>query len=501
MSTGNCPTEISTNSEIVTITMNHGWAILSAEFEPLLRDVLSSPKTVFDRVGSRVGHRSENHVRYERRDDATLVVLEGCVPRLCECLNRHGKRVKVIDNRPMIPIQINDAAGIEAGSLGAAILRHRSGLLEVPRQSRIRVVAALVRSLPQARILIVFDTVEEVDQFAIQLSAEAGCYVGRAHLRKWSSSNRIVCLTYASLDSSYHSDWDVVICADARKTLSRLAIRSLAFFAARGQRRYAIIENQSQVTPRFALDYECLFGRTIWHAHGGRHTPRIQVEFASMVPRAEQTPRDRRENRSRSRSRKISLSARELRETYWRNELVNSTIASVATALVSKDVAKLGEFGVFVGEVDPFAARPAMLRVAVVVESTRQAQELATRLPGWEVRSAVPKASGDSTSPDIQPLPRLSIVTQVEVDRHRTFEADVVVMALRGTQAFLPGSIRRQRDVTIIDVVDDETQPDSARESRRHSYASLGGIVATSGAQQEYRREAARTARRSSQLG
>jgi hypothetical protein len=121
------------------------------------------------------------------------------------------------------------------------------------------------------------------------------------------------------------------------------------------------------------------------------------------------------------------------RRTLWSNLGRNKVIATVAQALTHGGFKELRRFGVprwMRNRIRQFPDR----MIAVLVESTEHAQELAALLPGWMVRSAVPGkgvAAHEKKMTGRGAARTGAILTQAYAGLHG-LEADILIRATGG---------------------------------------------------------------------
>ena len=110
------------------------------------------------------------------------------------------------------------------------------------------------------------------------------------------------------------------------------------------------------------------------------------------------------------------------RRAYWHNDRRNDYIAAVARAFDSMDAGKLRKYGVLFRGGQPALRNAPESVIVVMVASTEQGRELAKRLPGWKLVSAV----AGSGSKEVESA--RSIVTEWKASKS-TIDADVIIRA------------------------------------------------------------------------
>ena len=474
-----------------TIRIDRGFAVVDAAYAPLLCPDLSYEQIQFrheqnNRVNSRLVRRNV----YEYCDDGTLCTSEGCVERVARRLQQEGIKVEIEDSSP---ISTADACGPtdELWSLDPrlpvvreVVSVRRMGVLEVPRgRQRARFAAGLCGIFPRSKVFVACATRKIAKELADALAELLGCEVDAVHQREWHFRSRVVCGTFASFDSSSACDWDIVLFEDAEAGAGKLLWENLASYGMNRKRRYAFSSDRSLWAAADNLRCDVAFGPTIFRAgrsnREGCH--QIKVVFATGPLCGERRETSRRDSRRRPTSRDAAeraVGTRQRRESLWRNESRNNTITEIADGFATGRSDAIWQAGLFLDQADPFQGIPDSPRVAVLVETVEHATRLSRSLPGWTVCVVRPREidlSQPQQAANGYRLPERAIVTVVRAERYHHFDADVLIMAIGGSQTYLPrGLSHRWKNILVVDLVDDEGSPEADSQQRRHRYLAIG---------------------------
>jgi hypothetical protein len=466
---------------LVQIVLRKHFARLDADVAHLLRPLLA-PAVPFFRQGGRRGHQRRQAITpcFEVDGTGGIVTLAGLVPRIVDHLQASGYAVHVCDETVWLTLKAADDSrlAIAAGHpedqhlLRAVAASPRGQLLVRGEGDVARVIAAIGTLLPRARMLVVASTQREVQSVHRRLGRVADRPVTMDMAEAWRVANRLMVCTASLFTCASGDDWDVVIFCGAGAVLAQQSFRRALRLD--DQLRYAIVQSFQRLGPHARLQMEAACGPEIYRAgNPAAGAATVQVLFvpspASGIP-----------------TRGMYLAGKRL--GIWCNDERNDVIAALATAIARGDTIALEQWGLRPASIAPHLPRGnERASIVILVESTEHAQQLLGRLPGWEIKAAVPQNIGTKDAPSLPPVAGKSIVTVLYAEQHG-IDADIVIRGDGGSQwplsqvVLQPQGQQDRDEVVIIDFVaasdgnDRGRLQQRARDYQRHGW-KVGNIV------------------------
>jgi hypothetical protein len=404
--------------------------------------------------GYQLRGRTERLYRYA--PDGALLVPAGLVPLAVDRLTAAGFQVHVdncysLDPRARPSEQVLGDVLVPDPKFLAAVAAAPRGLIEVRGAADVvRRVAMICRLFPMARTMIATNVSRKrMHKFRRRLEVAGAGAVHTLDYYPWSwEGGRLVCRLVDLGNSVQAPDraFDVVVLPDAIGAVA--PAHQVALARLRCHRVYGFFLANAAVSARTRLDLQALVGPCIYRAPDSRGVPAtVTVRWLEppWVPPAGDVGALQRK-----------------RLVYWHNDRRNDFLAAVARALRDRDDKALAERGLLLAE-DDCPSDPGWDRrgVAVLVESTEHGRELVRRLPGWEMRDAVPVPPGCRPrllDPLLWGLFDRTIFTCAVAARERMLDVDVLVLAGPEWPAALAKSLPRSltgwRHVLLVDLAD-----------------------------------------------
>jgi len=439
---------------------------------PLLDPHLTYRRKWFEQ-GGRTGYQGheEDFVLWQFDVHDRMAVPVGLLPRVLRVLAEHGYEVTVTDHRKFkdnfqIDTKFAKSLRPEDQPLVEAVRQNPLGQIEVEDfADMIEKMRLIVNLHPKAHVLIPVATRKTAWKVQDGLfNEDAGWGV---HLlggkEGWPREPyRCMVCTFSRLQTCHTEDWEIVLLPDPLGAIgdrnSEAMARLHGNFNTKNHRVYSFVQSGLRLGRRDRIRLELLSGQII-HRLGPKQAG-IRVLWLP-TPACSAIDKD-------------ATALEFKRRAYWRNDRRNDYVAAVARAFDSMDAGKLRKYGV------PFSGGQPALRnapesvVVVLVASTEQGRELAKRLPGWKLVSAV----AGSGSKEVESA--RSIVTETRASKS-TIDVDVLIRAggSAGTGCFKGlaplADAQTKRDVILVDFEDQfDRRAVRDRASRRREYELLG---------------------------
>lgn len=452
----------------VTITVNGGLSQVRPACTEVLAPVLSYEEVFFNH--NRDGHLTHavaSKVAYKQVGDH-LEIVTGCLERVIQRLTEAGHEVTVNDlgNCSLDPIQINPSALTDAEAIApglAKVLRdHRQGVLGCKDSRKADIVGCLCLLFRPETIFIACKTNEAAQSMAAGLGHYLGGGVEAVQGLNWTSSCRVVCGTFQSLNRSNPTDWKVLVFADAREGIQATNNDALGDY--RHHRLYALDNPQKRRSPEEQLRIEILAGAVIYRDRElpRQHTTEFVAAFLSHASSGGQALPNLRDRRT----------------ALWEDDRRNHAIAKVAQALAQREETPLWDHELVLDE-QVIASLGPQPGVVIVVDSVQHGEQLRRLLPDWQLVHGQPR--GDQTTPQgiaisTWGVPRNSIVTAVVANKLVCLDARIVIWASGGSFPFVPPILGRSRQTQLLIDVWDDGNPLLAADTRQRLeiYRSLG---------------------------
>ena len=419
---------------------------------PLLAPHLSYRRKRFEQ-GGRTGYQGygEEVLLWNIDVHKRMAVPVGLLPRVLRVLAEHGYEVTVTDHRKFkenfqLDTKFAKSLGPEGRPLVEAVRQNTLGQIEVKQfADMIEKMRLIVNLYPKAHVLIPVATRKTAWKVQDELFKEdAGWGV---HLlggkEGWPQEPyRCMVCTFSRLQTCHTEDWEIVLLPDplgATGDQNSGAMASLhGDFDKKIHRVYSFVRPGLRLGRRDRIRLELLSGQVIHRL--GPEKAGIRVLWLP-TPACSAIDKD-------------ATALEFKRRAYWHNDRRNDYVAAVARSFDSMDADKLREYGV------SFRGGQAVLRnapesvIVVLVASTEQGRELAKRLPGWKLVSAV----AGSDSKEVESA--RSIVTETRASKS-TIDADLIIRAggSAGTGCFkglIPlADAETKRDVILVDFEDE----------------------------------------------
>ena len=409
--------------------------------EALQRGLSYSWRAVRYRTGQRRGSlwdRSSRTMLVTRRN--FWAVSEGLTSRVIEVMRTAGCAVTVEDLRTPLPV-LEEHQHFEIGPPMAWELELIRRLERLPmaqilarnHRDRCRVISLFCRTYPKARLLITAASVDEVREIHSDLTLTVPRRVGLVTSRTGSQEidHRQIVATIGSRALEDVSVWDCVIFAHVEQCAHRKV--AACVFETNRHRTFGFVESDRQYSWREQLWYEAFCGGEIFCYSGAE-------DYRPVYLQPLLTP-------FRARPRAVNELDHK-RRYYWLNDQRNIVVASVATALATRDISVLARYGAR----DPLEiAALSSLRVVVVVESPEHGRTLKRRLPNWRLLTS--ENDGRIERPGNL---HQTIITVVAAHELNELDVDALIWAGGGrTAPDLPPFVRLRQPAFIFDFVDD----------------------------------------------
>lgn len=400
-------------------------------------------------------------------DGDGLVIPTGLFFSLVSRLREGGSIVKINDHRVYDDRLTGDNEVLKAAMLDDnvilnAVRQHPMGQIEVNGpDGAAEAISLILEYFPNARALVPVASRNLADSLSWKLT-QHGVPVSRQFTARRLKSTRCAIVTYKKLYGARRGEWDLLLLTDpegATNIQSPHAIEHAMAKGAsgwedgleyhdRGMRVYSLVEPNWTRAKNRKLRLEVVSGPTIVKMISRR----AGVECLWL-----RTPSRTKINTTNGVDFK--------RETYWHHQRRNQYAASVARAFRECDRRKLQRYGINLSGDVPEIRGGQAPNVAVLVESSEHAEELAGHLPDWAVRRWTGKPQGRRQK---RPL-RNGIIT-VSAAQAYGLKLDVLVVA-SGEPAALdalgfppPLNGQDDREVLVVDFTD-EFDPKSRKRS------------------------------------
>ena len=452
----------------VTITVNGGLSQVRPACTEVLAPVLTYEEVLFDRDrDGHLAHSVASKVAYKQVGDH-LEIVTGCLERVIQRLTEAGYEVTVNDlwNCSHDPIQINPSVLTDAEAIApglAEVLRvHQQGVLECKDSRKADIVGCLCLLFRPATIFIACKTNEAAQSMAAGLGHYLGGGVEAVHGLNWTSSCRVVCGTFQSLNRSNPTDWKVLVFADAREGIQ--ATNNDAMGDYRHHRLYALDNPQKRRPPEEQLRIEILAGAVIYRDRQlpQQHTTEFVAAFLSHASSGGQALPNLRDRRT----------------ALWHDDRRNHAITKVAQAFAQGKETPLWDHELVLDE-QVIASLGPQPGVVIVVDSVQHAEQLRRHLPDWQLVHAQPR--GDQTAAQgiaisTWGVPRNAIVTAIVANKLVGLDARIVIWASGGSAPYIPTILKRSRQTQLLIDVWDDGNPLLAADTRQRLeiYRALG---------------------------
>ena len=437
---------------------------------PLLGPYLEHRLTRFEE-GGKTGYRGrqEDQCMWDFDIKGRMGVPTGLIPRVKRVLAEHGYDVTLTDHRAFTGrFTIDDEfLGLTAGDdrrLLDAVRQEPLGQIEVENfKDMIGVMRLIVSMYPKAHVLMPVATKALARKICFKLNETAVDFQARLFGGQWPQKPpRCMVCTLRPLLSGRMEEWDIILLPDPLGAVASWGVEGLSQFMRKtgweSHRMYAFLLPGIRLGRRDRIRLEAMSGEVIYYLAPQRAGVRVL-----WLP----TPGCKAVTEGCS-----ALAFK--RWAYWRNSRRNDFIAAVAKAFVNGDNDRLRSYGVPFRNGKPVLRHAKHPRIVVLVASTQQAQELAQRLPGWNVMDAVPKKSteDDAAGGDTPSLG--TIITETRASKDGLY-ADILIRA-GGSSGILcfkdfPPQLtdKEKRDAIVIDFTDtfDERAIEDANRRRR----------------------------------
>lgn len=396
------------DGDLAVIRIANGLAGIDMAFGEHLRQMLSYTQAVFSADGnSGFQHNQRLRELFVERD-GLLVFPAGLAARATDHLMRLGFQVQLDDRRgDRRELRRNERTYAELSAVDQHFLdvveAQRLGHVAVHSETdRSRLITLIGRHYSWANLLMVVMTKREIsdlhDAIAPQLAYQIATATGSRDPDHW----RVICTSKAAPAQS-QSKWDIVIFPYAEH-LSAVSFRD----EARKQsyaRVFGFVSAHWHPDRRDRLFLEAWSGPEIYRVADPRGEPAavrvVFVEAPWIRPQRALAPLARK------------------RHYRWGNAKRNGLIAEVAHGLLAGDQSRLWQVGGELGEAaQQFLAQPAVLRLAVVVESVEHGKQLQRLLPEFAFARALPGGAeqDELSTPCIVTLVQLNKISHVPFD-------------------------------------------------------------------------------------
>lgn len=376
----------------------------------------------------------------------------GLLARLKRVLREHGYRVMIDDQRktkmPLDPIVLASLQGRER-ALVRAMAKQPMGRIEVASDERATCVFSMLNeAFPDTRFVVAAASTDRAVTLWNLLHKAIEEKPGLAVPGRRFTGERWAVGTPWKLAAGVRPD-DVLLLPDAEKAVGDRVVEWV--IRMEFERCYAFVRPGRQYDRRVQLRLEQLAGplihRVAW--------PRVPVHVA-MLP---------------SPIGPISTGAgtalSQKRERYWLHAARNDYIAHVAKSVAARHPDELCRLGL--ADFIDNATGDRLTRVAVIVECPQHGREIATRLPGWPLLSAMRIPAEDR---DQGCEPALNVIATTTIARERGIRADVVIRAT-GTEwplrikNFQPKLDKQNVDGVVLIDFQDDFHPGAIRDAER----------------------------------
>ena len=268
----------------------------------------------------------------EQIDPETVLIPAGCVDRVDDHLRQSGYQVSVRDHRNIADLILDEETCVEVDrwfqglpeDLGSAC----GGTLLADRGfHRNKAIAAISYLLRDEKVFVACSTRERTHKVARAMDPWVQS-VACVHGRNWRSGERVVCGTFASLDSSDPQDWDVILYEDALEATAKANHDARRRYG--WHRVYAFASPGDVNNHKNKLLTELLAGPII-------NPPDTRAAVSNVTFARYEAPSVSAAKKDPMRDNMLLIN----------NDHRNQAIASIAEALVNKDMASLWRFGLF----------------------------------------------------------------------------------------------------------------------------------------------------------
>ncbi len=454
----------------VTITVGVGVAIVRPACEDLLRPLLSYRELDFCRDPRGHVQRFDVTKYVCSLEGDGLMITNGCIPRVVRHLVKEGYEVRVndrrihTDSRSQVDDSYIERAEAIVPGLAAALASHREGIIEVGSGHRKSdLLGTMCQLFHAANIFIACKTIDSTQKIAAELGPFLGGEVEAVHGWNWSSSRRVVCGTFGSLDRGNPSDWQILIFTDAFEGIQKAGQFARPQYCS--QRAYALVDPARLRSSRDELLFEILAGPVFYCDPRSQRRPATEFLAAFATHTSGEL--------------QVLESARDRQVRLWDDSRRNQAVADVARALSCGDEPSLWAHDLFLQDDQSLSSLGPQPGVIVMVDSIEHGERLCRLLPGWHFFHGRPNHNTATTSGILaQPwgIPPNSVVTAVAANSQHSFHCRILVWASAGSVPFIPTIFGRSpRSHLLIDFWDDGNRHLAAdTQQRLNVYRSIG---------------------------
>ncbi|MFO0802637.1 MAG: hypothetical protein U0791_05885 [Gemmataceae bacterium] len=333
----------------------------------------------------------------------------GLLARLKRTLREHGYRVVIDDQRktqmPLDPIALASLQGRER-ALVRAMAKHPMGRIEVASdEGATRMFSILDEAFPDSRFVVAAASTDRAVTLWNLLHKAVEGKPGLAVPGRRFTGERWAVGTPWRLAAGVRAG-DVLLLPDADDAVGDRVVEWV--IRMEFERCYAFVRPSRQYDRRVQLRLEQLAGplihRVAW--------PRVPVHVA-MLP---------------SPIGPISTGAgtalSQKRERYWLHAARNDYIAHVAKSVAARHPDELCRLGLT--DLIDVVSSDRLPRVAVIVECPQHGREIATRLPGWPLRTAM-RVPAEDRDQDCESA--LNVIATTTIACEHGIRADVIIRA------------------------------------------------------------------------
>jgi hypothetical protein len=422
---------------------------------------------------------AENVIFYELGPNGWIIVPAGMVPRIARELRDRGYTVDITDKRQFgnehsIDSTVFYGANAETADLLRTIDCNLMGQIEVNGgHDVVYRVAQICGLLSSARIIIL--TARRCDAFYLRRSLEYLMRqpIGSAYANRASSYEaRVIVATYRGCAGFGNNHFDVLIFADGREALGKIASEVSAWLlGTRAVRVYAFVRHGEWLGPSEALRLESMAGPIIYPL--ASEAISVRVVLCRRVPLMHN----------------LAKKGLDRKRHFWRHAGRNQLIARIAAAFVASDLPALRSMGLLSDAADADWLRKigTSVKVTVLVESVEHARFLQDFLPGWRLSALGPAAEHDQSIDAALPDPAangsgkivsLSYAAAHGIDAHVLIRGDggTTRLDFPGLPTSTGNSVGRQ--VLLVDL--DDYQDERARrdtKQRLTDYVESGWTI------------------------
>lgn len=343
-----------------------------------LLSVMTYRRTAFER--SRTGYRfNEVPVPLCEMKGKYYHFPLGLVPEVQELLVAAGQNVEIVDERDTIATEI-EGCGLGDfttcttsvdSKFAEAIRRSDCGQILVDDKADLLAkIASVCGMFPRAQILIAVSNKAQADTVLHHLKSDAPLSASLYHSEWGGTCAARIAVRRLSPNARARIDpRDIVLIADARRSLGLNAVEQLMRRPPRCRRVYSFVPSLAELTHDEMKLLTAISGPIIFR-------PDRQRSAIKYVMLGSSTQR-----------RITSKSGREFKQVaYWNNAHRNKLVARLAQAFAAKDRKKIESLGLWRCS-EAFASEGCT--TSILVESTDHAQALQRLLPEWKTMSVL----------------------------------------------------------------------------------------------------------------